>query len=139
VLIRVPGTRTVWPRNRVILNGPWVLVRDPGALPLALGHLPAVTPRAAPGFALPGITPAHPPRLLDHQPRVRHSQLRARPSPWPGHHGCLHNASGSGKAEPVAPGIQAGSEPFGVHLRVAIGQDLAGRPGGLYGGCPALQ
>jgi hypothetical protein len=35
---------------------------------LALGHLPAVTLRAAPGFALPGITPAHPHRLLNQQP-----------------------------------------------------------------------
>jgi hypothetical protein len=41
-----------------------VVARDPGALPLALGHLPAVTLGAAPGFALPVITPAHPPRLL---------------------------------------------------------------------------
>jgi hypothetical protein len=53
--------------NRPILNPPWILIRDLGALPIALGHLPAVTLRAAPGFALPGITPAHPPRLLDHR------------------------------------------------------------------------
>ena len=102
VFIRVPGTRTVWPRsrlNRLILDGPGSLVRGPGALPLALRHLPAVTLRAAPGFALPGITPAHPPRLLDHPPRQRHSQLRARPSPGPGHLGGLHNGGGSGKAE----------------------------------------
>ena len=63
VFIRVPGTRTVWPRSRLDLDGPWVLVRAPGALRLAPGHLLAVTLRAAPGFALPAITPAHPPRL----------------------------------------------------------------------------
>ena len=86
VIIRVPGTRTTWPRshlNRLILNGPRVLVRDPGAIPLALGHLPAVTLHAAPGFASPGIPPAHPPRLFDHQPPQRHRQPRARPSPRP--------------------------------------------------------
>jgi hypothetical protein len=56
VFIRVPGTRTIWPRsrlNRLILNGLWVLARDPGALPLALGHLPTVTLAAPAGFALP--------------------------------------------------------------------------------------
>jgi len=137
VLIRVPGTRTVWPRSRLIPDGPRALVRGPGAIPLALGHLPAVTLRAAPGFALPGITPAHPPRLLDRQPRQRHSQPQARPSPGPGHLRCLHNADGSGKAELAGPGVHAGPEPFIVHLRVAIGRDLAGRPGGLYGGGPA--
>ena len=77
LFIRVPGTRTIWLRsrlNRLILNGLWILARDPGALPFALGHLPAVTLAAPPGLALPGITPAHPPRLFDHQPRVRRSQ-----------------------------------------------------------------
>ncbi len=131
VVIRVPGTRTVWPRsrlNRLILNGPSPLVRGPGAVPLALGHLPAVTLRAAPGFAVPGITPAHPPRLFDHQPRHRHSQPRARPSPGPGHPRCVHDAGGSGEAELAGPGVHAGLEPFVVHLRVAIGRDLAGRP-----------
>src|SRR5262249_1360747 len=67
VFIRVPGNRTIWPRsliNHPILNSPWILVRDLAVLPLALGHLPAVPLRASPGFALPGITPAHPPRLL---------------------------------------------------------------------------
>ena len=126
VFIRVPGIRTVWPPsrlNRLIFDGPGSLVRGPGALPLALRHLPAVTLRAAPGFALPGITPAHPPRLLDHQPRQRHSQLRARPSPGPGHLGGLHNGGGSGKAEPARPGVPAGPAPFVVHLRVAIGRE----------------
>ena len=63
VFIRIPVTRTVWPRgrlNRQNLDGARPLVRGPGALP-------AVTVRAAPGFALPGITPAHPSRLLDHR------------------------------------------------------------------------
>jgi hypothetical protein len=99
VLTRIRGTRSVWPRGRLnglIFDGASLLVRDLGAAPLALSLLPAVTVRAAPGFALPGITPAHPPRLLDHEPRQRHSQPRARPSPGPEHPGCLHNASGPG-------------------------------------------
>src|SRR5205085_12061431 len=59
-LIRVQGTRTVWRcsgLSRLDLDGPRLLVRGPGAQP-------AATLRAAPGFALPGITPAHPHRLL---------------------------------------------------------------------------
>ena len=85
VFIRVPGTRTVWPRsrlNRLNLDGPRPLVRGPGALP-------AVTLRAAPGFALPGITPAHPYRLLDHRdkgcrthrpaPALRCDEIRSSP------------------------------------------------------------
>src|SRR5262249_3744360 len=103
VFIRVPGT--IWPRSHhPILNGPWILVRDLAVLPLALGHLPAVTLRASPGFALPGITPAHPPRLLDHQPR-------AGSSIGPGHSGCLHHADGSGRAELAGPGVHTGPEP----------------------------
>ena len=40
----------------------------------------------------------------------------------------MHDAGGSGKAELAGPGVHAGPEPFVVHLRVAIGRDLAGRP-----------
>jgi hypothetical protein len=126
VFIRVPGIRTVWPPsrlNRLIFDGPGPLARGPGALPLALRPLPAVTLRAAPGFALPGITPAHPHRLPYHQPQQRRSQLRARPSPGPGHLGCLYNDGGSGKAESAGPGIHAGPAPFVVYLRVATGRD----------------
>ena len=126
---RVPGTRTAWPRshlNRLLPDGAGALARGPGALPLALRHLPAVTLRAAPGFALPGITPAHPHRLLGHQPRQRHNWPRARPSPGPGHPGCLDMGCGSGNAELAGPGVRAGSGPFVVHPRAATGRDLAG-------------
>jgi hypothetical protein len=47
-------------------------------------------------------------------------------------------SAGFGKAELAGPGVHAGPEPFVVHLRVAIGRDLASRPGGLNGGGPAL-
>jgi hypothetical protein len=47
---------------------------------------------------VPGITPAHPPPLFDHQPRQRHSSRGARPSTSPGHLRCQHNAGGSSKA-----------------------------------------
>ena len=94
VFIRVRGTSTVWPPSRLILDGPGPLARGPGALPLALCHLPAVTLRAAPGFAFPGITPAHPHRLPDHPAAASRSQLRARPSPGLGCLGCLHNDGG---------------------------------------------
>src|SRR6185437_2657969 len=86
LFIRVPVTRTIWRRsrlNRLILNGLWILAWDTGALVFALGHLPAVTLAAPAGLALPGITPAHPPRLFDdsnatvsvlslHEPRGAH-------------------------------------------------------------------
>jgi hypothetical protein len=62
VFLRVLATRTGWRRSRLNPGGLQVLVRAPGASQLALGHRPAVTLRAAPGFALPAITPAHPPR-----------------------------------------------------------------------------
>ena len=126
VFIRVRGTRTVWPPsrvNRLILDGPGPLARGPGALLLALCHLPAVTLRAAPGFAFPGITPAHPHRLPDHPAAASRSQLRARQSPGLGCLGCLHNDGGSGKAEPAGPGIHAGPAPFVVYLRVATSRD----------------
>src|SRR6185437_4666597 len=69
VFLRVPETRVDWPRsrlNRLVPGGPWVLFQAPWARRLALGHLPAVTLRTAPGFGVPAITPAHPPRLGDH-------------------------------------------------------------------------
>src|SRR5262249_516886 len=107
VFIRVPGNRTIWPRsliNHPILNGPWILVRDLAVLPLALGHLPAVTLRASPGFPLPGITPAHPPRLLIISRGPGHRSA-------PAHSGCLHHADGSGRAELAGPGVHTGPEP----------------------------
>src|SRR6185437_7967079 len=65
VLLRVPETSVAWPRsrlNRLVPGGPRVLFQVPRARRLALGHLLAVTLRTAPGFAVPAITPAHPPR-----------------------------------------------------------------------------
>jgi hypothetical protein len=60
VFTRVPWTRPRWPwshLNRLNLDGPGP----------ARGHgaPPSLTLRAAPGFALPGTTAAHPYRLLD--------------------------------------------------------------------------
>ena len=40
----------------------------------------------------------------------------------------LHNAGGSGWAELAGPGVHTRPEAFVVHLRVAIGRDLAGHP-----------
>jgi hypothetical protein len=48
VFIRVPRIRTVRPPsrlNRLIFDGPGPLARGPGALPLALRHLPAAPAR----------------------------------------------------------------------------------------------